>query len=290
MLIAQSRDEENSPARDHGAAGAEAAEDPREGPSEGLSKKRTMSRLQYTRSLCAPPRWRSFGEVWRRSPLPRRCTAECSSGPPGPWSTGSWSGSVPVSRGLTFRDTTAAGNRSTGCSSLAGGQSLEAAPAGGPSRSRSGRADRLVDGGVESTSCRAQVPSLVGGRSRRKGQRPGTTAPMRRRGGLTTSAATWRAVPAAIATTCEDVASDTRSRTEGPAGQPPPQRQHGGRPAGFERDRYRRRNEVERTVDQLKNFPSGRDPLRKARVHLPRHRPRGSNPLMAPPMIRWTVP
>lgn len=28
----------------------------------------------------------------------------------------------------------------------------------------------------------------------------------------------------------------------------------GGRPAGFDRDRYRRRNEVERTINRLKNF------------------------------------
>ncbi|GHD92731.1 hypothetical protein GCM10010508_46720 [Streptomyces naganishii JCM 4654] len=27
----------------------------------------------------------------------------------------------------------------------------------------------------------------------------------------------------------------------------------GGRPAGFDRDRYRRRNEVERTINRLKN-------------------------------------
>ncbi|SCD98688.1 Transposase DDE domain-containing protein [Streptomyces sp. SolWspMP-5a-2] len=30
----------------------------------------------------------------------------------------------------------------------------------------------------------------------------------------------------------------------------------GGRPVGFDRDRYRRRNEVERTVNRLKNSPA----------------------------------
>lgn len=35
----------------------------------------------------------------------------------------------------------------------------------------------------------------------------------------------------------------------------PPEESHreGGRPAGFDRDRYRRRNEVERTINRLKN-------------------------------------
>ncbi|GAA3475794.1 hypothetical protein GCM10018966_003200 [Streptomyces yanii] len=43
------------------------------------------------------------------------------------------------------------------------------------------------------------------------------------------------------------------SGTQGSARQPQTPGQRGGRPVGFDRERYRRRNEVERTINRLKN-------------------------------------
>jgi len=60
---------------------------------------------------------------------------------------------------------------------------------------------------------------------------------------------TRRAAPAAVAATCAG-ASEPRSQRAN--------RQRrgskGGRPAGFDKTIYKRRNEVERTINALKNF------------------------------------
>ncbi|ESQ07138.1 putative transposase [Streptomyces sp. PVA_94-07] len=73
--------------------------------------------------------------------------------------------------------------------------------------------------------------------------------------GPTTSAATRHTAPAATAATFEHAASGTRSRnrrTSGPTAAA--EAEKGGRPTGFDRDHHRRRNEVERTVNRLRNF------------------------------------
>ncbi len=65
------------------------------------------------------------------------------------------------------------------------------------------------------------------------------------------SVATRHTAPAETAATCEDAASGTRSRnrrTSGPTGDAKAEQA-----AGFDRDHYRRRNEVERTINRLKN-------------------------------------
>jgi len=44
----------------------------------------------------------------------------------------------------------------------------------------------------------------------------------------------------------------------------------GGRPPGFDAERYKKRNTVERAIYELKQF-RGRHQLRQALLHLPRH-------------------
>ncbi|MBT2443110.1 transposase [Streptomyces sp. ISL-36] len=61
----------------------------------------------------------------------------------------------------------------------------------------------------------------------------------------------------------------------------------GGRPPGFDEERYKKRNTVERAINKLK--PPCRDPLRQARIRLPRHRHRGRPRHLAPHMISQPV-
>lgn len=71
-----------------------------------------------------------------------------------------------------------------------------------------------------------------------------------------TSAATRRTAPAVTAATCADATSSTPShlQAEGAAGQPQAPGSKGGRLAGFDKTIYKRRSEVERTINRLKNF------------------------------------
>jgi len=45
----------------------------------------------------------------------------------------------------------------------------------------------------------------------------------------------------------------------------------GGRPPGFDAERYKKRNTVERAIKQAQAVSRGRHPLRQALLHLPRH-------------------
>ncbi|MDH6193233.1 hypothetical protein M2168_006351 [Streptomyces sp. CZ24] len=64
----------------------------------------------------------------------------------------------------------------------------------------------------------------------------------------------------------------------------------GGRPAGFDRERYRRAQRGRTDHQPTQELPRGRHPLRQAGLRLPRHGHRSGSPLMAAPMIRRTVP
>ncbi|MFF0094607.1 hypothetical protein ACFYSF_32265 [Streptomyces canus] len=56
---------------------------------------------------------------------------------------------------------------------------------------------------------------------------------------------------------------------------------HGGRPCGFDENRFKKRNTVERAINRLKQSRAVAT-LRKARLHLPRHRHRGVRGDLAP--------
>ncbi|SCE47455.1 Transposase DDE domain-containing protein [Streptomyces sp. SolWspMP-5a-2] len=108
--------------------------------------------------------------------------------------------------------------------------------------------------------------------------------------GRTTSAATRQTALAKTAATCEDATSGTRLRNRRTSG-PTARRKgsNGGRPAGFDRDRYRRRNEVERTVNRLKNSRAVATRYDK-RAYVFHRTNRRSDPTLAPSVIRRTEP
>ncbi|MFE5947120.1 hypothetical protein ACFQ79_31980, partial [Streptomyces sp. NPDC056480] len=56
----------------------------------------------------------------------------------------------------------------------------------------------------------------------------------------------------------------------------------GGRPPGFDEDRYKKRNTVERGVKPPKQYPAGDSPPTPTRVSLTRHRPPRGRRGMAP--------
>lgn len=61
-------------------------------------------------------------------------------------------------------------------------------------------------------------------------------------------------------------------------------------PAGFDKTIYKRSNEVERTINGLKNFRAVATRVRQTRLCLSRHRHHCLDPTLAPPMIRRTEP
>ncbi|MFJ8036049.1 transposase [Streptomyces sp. NPDC096032] len=58
----------------------------------------------------------------------------------------------------------------------------------------------------------------------------------------------------------------------------------GGRPPGFDEERYKKRNTVERAINKLKTCPSCRHPVRQTRLRLPRNGHRSSPRNLAPCM------
>lgn len=70
-----------------------------------------------------------------------------------------------------------------------------------------------------------------------------------------TLAATRRTALAVTAATCADATSSTPSPSRGTSGPTANAgASKGGRPAGFDKTIYKRRSEVERTINRLKNF------------------------------------
>lgn len=61
----------------------------------------------------------------------------------------------------------------------------------------------------------------------------------------------------------------------------------GGRPAGFDKEMHRRRNEVERTINQLQALQGRGDPIRQARLRLHGHRHQGLDSTVAQALTGW---
>lgn len=71
--------------------------------------------------------------------------------------------------------------------------------------------------------------------------------------GPTIPAATRRTPPVATAATCDDARSSTTPEPKNQRANSQRGGSKGGRPAGFDETIYKRRNEVERTINALKN-------------------------------------
>lgn len=63
----------------------------------------------------------------------------------------------------------------------------------------------------------------------------------------------------------------------------------GGRPPGFDEDRYKKRNTLERGDQPPEAVPGGRHSLRQTRLRLPPHRHRGSCRPLAPNMNSYAT-
>lgn len=142
-------------------------------------------------------------------------------------------------------------------STLVGGRHVGQDLRRSPGRRRRGRPDRLVDG------------------ERRFNLLPGP--PARRRGSQESAAGLRRRQ---IRHTIPEPKNQRANRQA--------RGSKGGRPVGFDKTIYKRRNEVERTINAIKNFRAVATRLDKARLRLPRHRHCRRDPALAPFVTRRT--